>query len=92
MGTKLTHVWHWSETAIFAPYIGTYADYYFTKDDGTTILQLPEFLYGWSARLIFGVSLSKIGGGRFFLGGELGGLGSGNFSVWSVRGHTAIPF
>jgi hypothetical protein len=49
-------------------------------------------LQGWSARVTSGLLVSTNAGPRVSLGGELGGIGSGNFNVWSVRGRIALPF
>jgi hypothetical protein len=32
------------------------------------------------------------GGAKILIGGEVGGLGSQNFTVWSVRGRASVPF
>jgi hypothetical protein len=45
-----------------------------------------------SARVTSGVAVTLAGGPTFSLGGELGGLGSNQFTTWSVRGRAAGPF
>ena len=83
-----------------APYVGLYADYYFTRDDATASASPAaiaginnEMLKGWSARVASGIGVNTLGGISASLGGEFGGIGSsGNFNAWSVRGRTAIPF
>jgi hypothetical protein len=75
-----------------APYAGIYADYYFSKDDATAILLPTELIQGWSARVTSGVSVGFVGGAKLSVGGEVGGLGSGEFTVWSVRGRASVPF
>jgi hypothetical protein len=32
------------------------------------------------------------GGAKVMVGGEVGGLGSQNFTTWSVRGRASVPF
>jgi hypothetical protein len=101
-GMKVTKPLQWSTDVKVAPYAGFYADYYFTADNATSAgaasAVLPgtgiqaEMLQGWSARLASGFGLVTTTGISASLGGELGGLGSGNFSVWSVRGRTSIAF
>jgi len=91
IGTKATYLSAWSKTVTIAPYMGIYADYYFTKDDAEPTSFLPEFLHGFSTRFISGIALKKSDGTYLALGGELGGLGS-DVTIWSVRGRAAIPF
>jgi hypothetical protein len=95
-GTKVAYPWLWSATATVAPYVGIYADYYFNRDDGTlpvAPLLLPtEFVHGWSARVTSGVAMEIAGGPKLSVGGEVGGLGSNQFTTWSVRGRAAVPF
>jgi hypothetical protein len=51
-------------------------------------LLLPtQFVQGWAARTTAGVSYSAPGGAKIVIGGELGGLGSQDFTTWSVRAH-----
>ena len=60
---------------------------------GTAPLLLPtEFVHGLSARLISGIAVAFAGGPKLSLGGELGGLGSNQFTNWSVRGRASVPF
>jgi len=92
VGIKSTYWWAWSNTLTAAPYVGVYADYYFTTDNATVLSSIPEFVRGLSARVDSGLSLKDAGGATFALGGELGGLGSGNFKIWSMRARAAIPF
>jgi outer membrane autotransporter protein len=97
IGTKVAYPWMWSATAIVTPYVGLYADYYFNQDDGTlpgtTPLLLPtEFVHGLSARLTSGIAVAFASGPKLSLGGELGGLGSNQFTTWSVRGRASAPF
>jgi outer membrane autotransporter protein len=95
-GTKVAYPWLWSATATIAPYFGIYADYYFNRDDGTlpvAPLLLPtDFVHGWSARVTSGIAVAIAGGPKLSVGGEVGGLGSNQFTTWSVRGRAAVPF
>ena len=86
-GTKVTYPWMYSATMIVAPYAGLYADYHFSQDDATAILLPTQFIQGWSARAVSGISLSFVGGAKLSIGGEAGGLGSGQYTVWSARGR-----
>ncbi len=92
IGTKATYPLRWSKTIAIAPYVGVYADYYFTKDDAATAALQPKLLRGSSARMISGISSKNASGASFSLAGELGGLGGGDFSVWSISSRVAIPF
>jgi hypothetical protein len=95
-GSKLTVPFAASGSVSVAPYMGIYADYYFSRDDATlpnSPLLLPtEFIHGWSGRVTSGIGVTVSGGPTFTLGGEVGGLASGQFTNWSVRGRAALPF
>jgi hypothetical protein len=98
-GTKLSYSWMWaSRSLIVTPYVGGYADYYFNVDNGTLpaaaapILLPTQFIQGWSARVTSGVGLRIPGGAQFTVGGEVGGLGSSQFTTWSARGRASVPF
>jgi hypothetical protein len=93
-GVKISYPWLVSSTLTVAPHVGLYGDYYFTGDNAAAVgLPLPATLIdGWSARLSSGLAIAVRDGARLSLGGELGGLGSGDFSMWSVRGRAMIPF
>jgi hypothetical protein len=98
IGTKLGYSWLWSVSAKVTPYIGAYADYYFNRDDANLppaaipILLPTQFVHGLSARLTSGVAIALANGPKLSVGGEVGGLSSGNFTVWSLRGRAAFPF
>lgn len=95
-GAKLAYPWMWSGATTLTPYVGLYADYYFNRDDAAlpvAPLLLPaQLVQGWSARVTGGATVGMADGARLSLGGELGGLGSGQFSNWSVRGRASVPF
>ena len=89
-GVKVAYPIYWGAGAV-APYVGLYADYYFSSENA--VLLLPTtFVQGWAARTTVGVSYNVLGGARLLVGGEVGGLGSQNFTVWSVRGRASVPF
>ncbi len=92
VGVKATYRIAWWDTVALAPYFGVYADHYFTKDDAQATALTPEFFRGLSARATAGVAVSDKSGANLSLGGELGGIGIGNFNVWSVRGRALVPF
>jgi hypothetical protein len=72
-------------------------DYYFNQDDAALPLAAPlllptEFIQGWSARVTSGIAVSTAAGPKLSVGGELGGLGSNQLTIWSARGQAAVPF
>jgi hypothetical protein len=96
-GTKLAYPWIWSATTTVAPYVGGYADYYFNRDDATVPVAAPlllptEFIHGWSGRVTSGIAVKTGSGAQFTVGGELGGLGSNQFTTWTARGRATLPF
>nr|WP_249160200.1 Ig-like domain repeat protein [Bradyrhizobium manausense] len=95
-GTKVAYPWMCSPGVTLTPYVGFYGDYYFNSDDATlplTPLLLPtQFLQGWSARVTSGLGVTMAHGARVSVGGEVGGLGSDQFTMWSVRGRASVPF
>jgi hypothetical protein len=82
---------YWDAVATFAPYVGVYADYYFSSDNAALLLP-TQFVQGWAARTTAGVTYTAADGARILVGGEIGGLGSQNFTTWSVRGRASVPF
>jgi hypothetical protein len=96
-GTKVAYPWMWSATTLVTPYAGLYADFYFNNDDGTLPVASPlllptEFVHGWSGRVTSGLAITFGSGSQLSVGGEVGGLGSNQFTTWSVRGRGSIPF
>jgi hypothetical protein len=95
LGTKLSYPLLMS-TMTVTPYIGFYADYYFNRDGAAmpiAPLLLPiEFVDGWSARATSGLVVSIPNEATLSVGGEVGGLASGEFTMWSVRGRAVFPF
>jgi outer membrane autotransporter protein len=90
-GVKVAYPMVWDAVATLSPYVGLYADYYFSSDDAALLLP-TQFVQGWAARTIAGVSYNVLGGAKLLIGGEVGGLGSQNFTTWSVRGRASLPF
>jgi outer membrane autotransporter protein len=89
-GMKVAYPIYWG-TAAVAPYVGIYADYYFSSENA--VLLLPTtFVHGWAARTTAGIGFNVVGGAKVSVGGEVGGLGSQNFTTWSVRGRASLPF
>jgi hypothetical protein len=90
-GVKVAYPMYWDGVATLAPYVGLYADYYFSSDNAALLLP-TQFVQGWAARTTAGFSYNVAGGARILVGGEFGGLGSQNFTTWSVRGRASVPF
>jgi outer membrane autotransporter protein len=95
-GAKVAYPWVVSPSMTLTPYVGVYADYYFNSDDAAQplapVLLPTQFLQGWSSRLTGGVGLTTARGAKISIGGELGGIGSDQFTVWSARGRASVPF
>lgn len=96
-GTKVSYPWMWAASVTVAPYVGGFADYYFNKDDAALPVAAPillptEFVHGWSGRVTSGAAVKTGSGAQFTVGGELGGLGSNQFTNWTVRGQASLPF
>jgi hypothetical protein len=89
-GAKVTYPMYWY-TGKIAPYVGVYADYYFSSENAALLLP-TQFVHGWAARTTAGISYTAINGAKMLIGGEVGGLGSQNFTTWSVRGRASLPF
>jgi Bacterial Ig-like domain (group 3) len=89
-GVKLLYKAKWSDVAV-TPFVGVYADYYFTRDNAGSALPPTPSLDGASARIVSGVSLTSKQGAQVTIAGEFGGLGSA-LDIWSVRARIAVPF
>jgi outer membrane autotransporter protein len=89
-GAKLAYPMAWGGMTTLAPYVGLYADYYFSSDNAAP-LPSTQFIQGWAARLTTGLTYD-FAGAQLSLGGELGGIGSQNFTTWAVRGRASVPF
>jgi hypothetical protein len=91
-GAKVSYPLAWTSTINIAPYMGMYADYYFSMDDAATAgLTTVPLLQGWSGRMTGGVTMTFDRGALLSVGGEYGGMGSDiQIWVWRVRG--SVPF
>src|SRR6202044_3777784 len=77
-GAKISYPLAWYSGVNLNPYVGLYADYYFSGDDASVVgLTTVPLLQGWSARTTAGMAATLAGGAQVALGGELGGLGLG---------------
>jgi Bacterial Ig-like domain (group 3)/Autotransporter beta-domain/Domain of unknown function DUF11 len=90
-GIKMAYPLAWDRVTTLAPYVGFYADSYFSSETATVLLP-NEFVQGWAARTTVGLSYNVVDGPKVSVGGELGGLGSQSFTVWTVRARAGIPF
>jgi hypothetical protein len=97
-GAKFVYPWLCSDTVTFAPYLGLYADYYFTGDNAAAValagaapLASVPLLDDWSARAAGGLAAKFSNGAAFTFGGELGGIGS-NIQIWTWRARGSVPF
>jgi hypothetical protein len=97
-GVKLIYPLAWGSGTVVAPYVGVYADYYFTGDNAavtagvsTGAPALLPFLSGWSARAAGGLAARFENGAAISFGGEFGGIG-GNTQIWTLRGRASVPF
>ena len=91
-GTKVIYHWAWSDSTAIAPFVGLYADDYFSKDDAAAAITSPYPVEGTSVRVLAGLAITNSYGARFTSSAELGGIGSSSFSSWSLRTRAAIPF
>src|SRR6516164_2912912 len=90
-GVKASYPLAWSSTTNVAPYLGLYGDYYFSRDDATTVgLTTVPLLQGWSGRATGGVAMT-FGHGALSAGGEYGGIGS-DFHIWTWRARGTVAF
>jgi len=92
IGSKALYRWLHTSTFSVTPYVGFYGDYYFTEDDAAVQSAFPELLRGMSGRVTSGISVTQAGGAHVTLEGELGGIGSGGFTVLSTRARAMTPF
>ncbi len=91
-GGKISYALRLSEMWKVNPYVGGFADYRFTSDDASSSLLPNTVTEGWSGRAVTGLALTQTDGARLSIGGELGGIGTDNYKVWSVRGAGSLPF
>src|SRR5262249_44644308 len=90
-GVKVSYPLAWSSTMNVAPYLGLYGDYYFSRDDATTVgLTTVPLLQGWSGRVTGGVAMT-FGRGAISAGRESRGTRSDvHMWTWRVRGTVAF--
>jgi hypothetical protein len=90
-GMKVTYPWAWSPTLNLGPYVGLYADYYFSREDtGALALTTAPLLQGWAARVTGGLSMAFKGGGTVNVGAEYSGLGA-NTQIWTFIARGSVP-
>lgn len=91
-GARLAYPIRGAGGLILAPYVGLYADYYFSSDAATaTSTTITGIGDGWSARATGGLAVGLDGGAALSIGGEWGGLGADHTQrSLSLRG--ALPF
>jgi hypothetical protein len=90
-GVKMAYPLAWDRVTTLSPYVGLYADSYFSSEVATVLLP-NQFVQGWAARTTAGLSYNVVDGPKLSVGGELGGLGSQSFTVWTIRARAGIPF
>ncbi|WP_456619029.1 putative Ig domain-containing protein [Bradyrhizobium sp. P5_C12] len=97
-GNKVAYPVPWLDSMLLAPYVGVYADYYFSQDDAAAIiaaggipLASTPLLQGWSARVTGGIGARLASGATVGFGAELGGIGS-NTQIWTFTGRARVPF
>ncbi|GKQ53295.1 hypothetical protein BRSPCE3_41500 [Bradyrhizobium sp. Ce-3] len=96
-GAKLSYPLASTDGVAFAPYLGLYGDYYFSKDDAAALavngipVNPTLVLEGWSARVTGGLNARMAGGTMLGLGAEYGGLG-GTARIWTFSARARVPF
>lgn len=91
-GGKLVRPWQVAADMTMSPYVGAYADWYFSTDNALPAGQpLVGIADGWSGRVTGGVAVAKRGGGTLSLGGEYSGLGA-NYKMWTANARVLWPF
>jgi hypothetical protein len=96
-GLRAAYPLAWPDSDILlTPFLGMYGDYYFSKDDVSTLADGTELastplLQGWSARATGGLGIMTTDGVGLGLGAELGGIGS-NTRVWTFSARARVPF
>ena len=90
-GVKVAYPMVLDSNGTLAPYVGLYADYYFSSDNAVVLLP-TQFVQGWAARPTAGLSYNVPRGPKVLIGSEVGGLGNQNFTTWSLRARASVPF
>jgi hypothetical protein len=79
--------------ATLTPYAGIYGDYRFSTDNALPVgVPIMSITNGWSARLTSGITFSSALGATLGIDGELGGLGSGAYTLWSAKARASVRF
>ena len=92
-GTKVGYPYELDSTVTLEPYVGLYADYYYSNDSSIAVTGLGSqaVLTGWAARFTGGLGVEFKGGQRAAIGGEIGGFGT-EHRIWTLRGKVELPF
>jgi hypothetical protein len=92
VGAKATYLFP-TGFGSFAPYVGLYGDYYFSRDDAALVpgLTAVPLLQGGAARATGGVTMLFGGGSQLSVGGEYSGLGQ-NTRIWNLKLHGSVSF
>jgi IPT/TIG domain/Autotransporter beta-domain len=91
-GMKVSLPFAASDSMNLMPFVGLYADYYFTSDNASvTGLNSVPLLQGSSARATGGLAMTFGGGSQVAVDGEYDGIG-GNAHVWTYRARGSVPF
>jgi IPT/TIG domain-containing protein len=91
-GMKVSLPFAASDSMNLTPFVGLYADYYFTSDNASvTGLNSVPLLQGSSARATGGLAMTFGGGSQVAVDGEYDGIG-GNAHVWTYRARGSVPF
>jgi hypothetical protein len=96
-GMKVSHSFP-TPFGAFAPYVGFYGDYYFSKDDATTSTTTTTpaattvpLIQGAAARATGGVTMMFGGGAQVSVGGEYSGLAQDS-RIWNLKLQGSVPF
>lgn len=90
-GGKLVRPWQVASDMTLSPYVGVYADWYFSSDNALPAGQpLVGIADGWSGRLTGGVAVAKRSS-TLSLGGEYSGLGA-NYKIWTANARALWSF
>jgi hypothetical protein len=75
------------------PYAGIYGDYRFSSDNALPVgIPILSVTNGLSARVTSGITFGTVNGATLGIGGEVGGLGSGAYTVWSAKALASVRF
>lgn len=92
IGSRAIYIYEFSSLKL-APYVGLYGDYRFSTDDALPVAgQLVGIKDGASARVTGGAQLTNALGASVSLNGELGGLASNSYRIWTCNIRGSVPF